>query len=107
MRIARFLGIVGLVLPAIMSSAHAEGDAAAGRALAEEWCVRCHNIEPGGPFKLYPPSFASISAYRPADGIRAWITYPPMHGGMPQVGFMLTPENIDDLVAYIVSLETK
>jgi hypothetical protein len=46
-------------------------DAAAGRKLAEQWCARRHNIEKGAPFKLRPPSFASIAVYRLPDEICA------------------------------------
>jgi mono/diheme cytochrome c family protein len=78
-------------------------DPAAGRALAEEWCVRCHNIEKGAPFKLRPPSFASIAVYRPDDDIRDRILAP--HVSMPDVQWMLDVADIDHLAAYIASLE--
>ena len=85
--------------------AHAEGDALNGQSLAREWCARCHNVDQGGPFKLYPPSFASIAVYRSEDQVRSRIAFPPVHTIMPQIAYILTPENIDDLVTYIVSLE--
>ncbi len=87
-----------------VAPAHAE-DATAGRQFAEQFCERCHNIEPGGPAKLYPPSFAAIAAFRAADDIRWKIIAPPLHTAMPQLGDFLAPVNVDDLVAYIVSLE--
>ncbi len=31
--------------------------------------------------------------------------FPALHYGMPQISYILTPTNMDDLVAYIVSLE--
>ncbi|MEX0345763.1 MAG: cytochrome c [Rhizobiaceae bacterium] len=91
----------------VMSSilARAEGDAQNGQSLAREWCARCHNVEPNGPFKLHPPSFASIAVYRSEDQVRSRIAFPPVHTIMPQIAYILTPENIDDLVTYIVSLE--
>ena len=69
--------------------------------------MRCHNIEADGPFKLHPPSFASIAVYRSPEQIYGRIAFPPLHAGMPQVGYMLTPENMEDVVAYIVSLESQ
>ena len=50
-------GMLGYCFAANPSSA---ADPAAGRKLAEQWCARCHNIEKGAPFKLTPPSFASV-----------------------------------------------
>lgn len=84
--------------------AHAQ-DAEEGRQIAEDFCTRCHNIEPGGPAKLYPPSFASIASFRAADDIRWKVIAPPLHTGMPQLGDFLAPPSLDDVVAYIVSLE--
>ena len=97
-----------VLLPAMVvtfpQSAYA-ADAAAGRQLAEKWCAKCHNIETGGPFKLSPPSFASIAAYRMEDDIRGKIIEP--HIGMIDVKWVLPVEDIDNLVAYITSLEAK
>ncbi len=76
-----------------------------GQQLAREWCSRCHNVEPGGPFKKFPPSFASIAVYRSSEQIRARIIVPPLHSNMPNVAAILTPDNVDHLVKYIVSLE--
>ena len=85
--------------------AQAEGDAQNGQSLARVWCTRCHNVEQGGPSKLYPPSFASIALHRSADQILSKIAFPPVHTVVPQIAYILTLENIDDLVTYIVSLE--
>ena len=87
--------------------ASAEPDPANGATLAQEYCSRCHNVEVNGPFKLHPPSFASIAAYRSPEQIYGRIAFPPLHASMPQVGYMLDPGNIEDMVAYIVSLEPK
>ena len=104
--------ILQLAIPVILavfaSHAHAEGDVTEGERLAREICARCHNVEPDGPFKLFPPSFASIAVYRPAEDIRWKIIAPPLHTDMPQLSyFYLAPDNIGHLVAYITSLETQ
>lgn len=78
-----------------------------GELLAREWCSRCHNIEPGGPFKQHPPSFSAIAVYRSANQIFSRITIPPLHSNMPNLGYALTPKNVDNLVAYIRSLEVR
>lgn len=99
--------LCGLAAMASASGAAAAGDVAEGRSLANEICVRCHKIEPGGPFKLHPPSFAAIAVYRSDEQIFGRIMFPPLHSGMPQVGYRLTPDNVEHLVAYIRSLEAR
>ena len=73
-----------------------------GQDLAADWCSRCHDIGREGQMKQEPPSFAAIAVYRTADQIRSKITAP--HTGMPEIAQVLGL-NVDDLVAYIVSLE--
>ncbi len=82
-------------------------DTGAGRKLAEQRCAKCHNIEKGAPFKLNPPSFASIATYRTSDIILGKVVAPSMHSGMPETMWTLQREDFDDLVAYITSLEAK
>lgn len=93
-----------LMQPVAWSSEEA-GNVASGKALAEEHCTRCHDISADGPFKLHPPSFASIAVYRSAEQIEGRIQFPSLHSAMPQMAYFMTPENIQDLVAYIVSLD--
>lgn len=89
---------------AFTTSAQA-GDAAAGYVLAKESCARCHNVEKGGGFKQRPPTFQSIAIYRREDDIWSRILAPSPHSGMPDVSWTLTPDQVQDLVAYIVSLD--
>jgi mono/diheme cytochrome c family protein len=93
------------MLLGLSSPVTAQSDEQNGAELALDWCARCHNVEPGGPFKLYPPSFASIAVYRSVEHIRAQIAYPPLHTNMPRLSHILTPSNVDNLIAYILSLE--
>jgi mono/diheme cytochrome c family protein len=81
-----------------------EGDASMGLSIAEEYCASCHNVGVDGPFKLDPPSFAAIGTYRSAEQIRERIVR-PIHDDMPQYTDYMIGGNIDDMVAYIVSLE--
>lgn len=91
---------------ALAMPAWAEGDPAAGARIARESCAICHNVERGGPFKLNPPSFAAIAVYRSDNQIRNRILYPDVHSPMRRaIGFVFSIENVEDLVAYIRSLE--
>jgi mono/diheme cytochrome c family protein len=86
------------------SMGHA-ADTANGLRIAQERCARCHNIEAGGAFKLRPPSFQSIAIYRTPEDIWARILVPAQHSGMPDTMWVLLPEEIQDVTAYVASLD--
>ena len=98
---------------ALIASCHpasAAGNAANGQKLASEQCVRCHDISAGGKFKEFPPSFAAIAVYYSSDQIFEHIFFPPLHSTMFQEGnplYTLSRDQVNDLVAYITSLEVK
>lgn len=99
--------LLPFLLPALvlaMPQSACAADAAAGRKLAEQGCAKCHNIDKGAPFKLNPPSFASIAVYRPSDVVLGKIITPSAHSGMPDTLWTLRREDFDNLVAYITSL---
>ena len=93
---------LGVMLLGMSGMALADGDPVAGKETAREWCAGCHDVEPGGQVKRDPPTFTAIANFRSADYIHANITFP--HERMPDVAQILGL-NVDDLVAYIVSLE--
>ena len=82
--------------------AAAAGDPTKGAALAQQWCSRCHDVRPGGAMKQEPPAFAAIATYRSPGYIRTNIINP--HSNMPEIA-TAAGLNVDDLVAYITSLE--
>lgn len=94
-----------IVLASLAGSAmEQEGNATMGQHIAEEYCASCHMVDPGGPFKQEPPSFAAIAVYRSAEQIRQRIVT-PIHTTMPRYAEYMIGGNIDDMVAYIASLE--
>ena len=100
-------GLVLVALTALSYSSEAkaqDGNLEMGGIIADEYCSRCHNIELNGPFKLEPPSFAAIAKYRTADQVRERIVR-PIHEKMPRYVDYMIAGNIDDMVAYIMSLE--
>ena len=105
MRSLRWMPILVFGVSLAATSVTAGGSADEGRRLAEEWCSQCHDISADGPFKLYPPSFAAVAVYRSPDQISSRISFPRRHYGMPRIGLILDIEAVDDLVAYITSLE--
>lgn len=99
--------IAGAVLAALASVASAQempGDPEMGRQIAEEYCVSCHDIGAEGAFRQSPPSFAAIAVYRSRPQIKMRILAPE-HGAMPDYSDYMIGNNIDDMVAYIASLE--
>jgi mono/diheme cytochrome c family protein len=101
-------GVCALVAMVAVFAVFAFGDANAdvrrGRALAERWCAECHAVAPndaaGDPAA---PDFADIAKEPSATayGLRVFLRVP--HATMPN--FILDPDDIDDIVSYILSLK--
>lgn len=101
-------GFLGTILAAAIASAAWAEEAPyieAGKRLAEANCAQCHNIEPDGAFKLYPPSFTAIATYMDPAVIRMKIMYPDHYALMPKFQTQLFQSNLDDIVGYMQSLE--
>lgn len=105
MKTADILAVAGPLILGLSTALLAqEGNVRMGQQIAAEYCVECHNVDPGGSFKLDPPSFAAIAKYRSSDQIRQRIVT-PIHADMPRYIDYMIGGNIDDMVAYILSLE--
>jgi mono/diheme cytochrome c family protein len=96
-----------MALIAWAPAAWAQGDVAAGRALGLKWCSECHLVERG---QSKPPSDAAPSWYAIAKdpattegGLHAFFATP--HKQMPNI--MLSRQETDDIVAYILSLKSQ
>jgi mono/diheme cytochrome c family protein len=105
-----------LHIPAMMAliawapAAWAQGDStvtAAGRELGLQWCSECHLVARG---QANPPSDAAPSWYSVAKnpatteaGLHAFFATP--HKQMPNI--MLSREEQDEIVAYILSLKSQ
>lgn len=81
------------------------GDAAKGYEVAKARCAQCHNVDKGGAFKQHPPSFQAIATYRTRDDIWGRIIAPSPHAGMPEVIWDMNPDEVQDILAYIISLD--
>jgi len=104
-----------------VASGGGEADPAVGEALvAEAQCAACHGPDLGGggnfPSLLgveegpVSDNLQDLAAEHPEDWIGLWIdgTVPETEGlergGMPAFGDQLSPEQIDSIVAYLLSL---
>lgn len=94
-------GVLALTLLAA-SPALAAGDAAAGRRVADAWCVGCHIVgdENKAPMLDVPP-FPEVAKTRSADQVRAFLAKP--HPAQPL--FRLSPTDIENLAAFIAGLK--
>lgn len=101
---ARVVGAAALaVLVPALAHAQASGDPQNGLRLARQWCTGCHVVEPSGRGGDSGPPFHEVAnrADRTPTTMRAWLTNP--HPPMPNLG--LTRKEIDDIVAYLDSLQ--
>ena len=102
----KVLTSLGFILcTGVAAGAQERGNPTSGQTLADANCSQCHNIAPGGAFKLFPPSFAAIAVYMHPDIIPIRIMHPDHAAIMPQFHTYMNATNLDDLVAYIRSLE--
>ena len=82
-----------------------DGDVAAGRAFAREACITCHIVDPANASPrvvVIGPNFQDIANTKgmTATALRVFLT--TSHPKMPNL--ILTPEQITDVSAYILSL---
>ncbi len=81
------------------------GDPAAGRVLAEELCSACHAIPGQGPILEAPsaPPFQALAADPAVTGLTLHAYLRTLHPPMPN--FVLDEEQLNDVIAYILSLK--
>lgn len=99
------LGALGTALwlsasPAKATAASAE----AGAELAARWCAACHVVSPSGAGGTQGPSFPDIAARRTVAELRAFLAQPH---AKPMSGFTLRPREVEDVAAYIGTLQQK
>ncbi|MCR6630537.1 MAG: cytochrome c [Magnetospirillum sp.] len=99
------LGVLGTGLWLSASPAGAVAPSAeAGADLAARWCAACHVVAPSGAGTDAAPAFTTIANRRSPPEIRAFLAQPHAR---PMRGFSLTTREIDDVTAYIESLQQK
>jgi mono/diheme cytochrome c family protein len=77
---------------------------AAGRKLVEAWCKTCHAIDANtvGPANA-APDFARVANQPSTTELALKVFLRSSHPSMPNL--VLTPEQSDDIVSYILSLK--
>ena len=104
----RHVMLTALAILAIASPAAAQqaGDPASGAALARRWCSGCHVVDPQQSHATDAvPSFAAIAAAPTSQSasLHEFLAMP--HAPMPDL--RLSGQQIDNIVAYILSLRQR
>jgi cytochrome c len=99
------VALVLFVTVSVAPAAWAAGDPERGRALAVQWCTSCHVVDLEGHGTDAAPALPTLlgSNLRTPDELRGWLVAP--HPPMPDLD--LTRQEIEDIVAYLVSLQGK
>lgn len=89
-------------------SAQADGSRQAGAELAERHCARCHAVASGQSPVADAPAFSGLARKWPieylAEALAEGIVTSHRHDvEMPE--FVFSPEEIDDLLAYLESVQ--
>ena len=100
------VAIASLLLLPATAAAQELGSPGLGQAYAERVCADCHDVEAGGEISPNPdaPSFQSV-ADTPGMSPRAlavWLQ--TSHPTMPDL--ILKPDDMDNVIAYIMGLRT-
>ncbi|HUI35623.1 MAG TPA: cytochrome c [Stellaceae bacterium] len=92
---------------ASLAAAHADAASAArGKAMVKQQCAGCHAVEPGGQSpNPKAPTFAAVANEPSATPYSLHVFLQTTHATMPN--FMINSDDIDDIVAYILSLKAK
>src|ERR1700740_1065048 len=103
-RTAIYVGLAAILLTALAPGSRVSADPVAGPILADKCCVECHGIRADrlSP-NLAAPTFPKLAAEPSITeySLRALLRSP--HETMPHITF--TPDQMDDIVAYIMSLK--
>lgn len=84
----------------------ADGDPTLGRTLAQEWCAKCHAIGLYGdsPLAVAPP-FRVLHKRYDVEDLAESLAEGILVGHPTMPSFRFDPDQIDNLIAYLKSLE--
>jgi mono/diheme cytochrome c family protein len=90
------------------SNADDEGSIEAGRAIAQQLCARCHATAGPGPSPVeQAPVFSTFEQSWPVEYLAEALAEGIVtgHGPIRMPAFVFEPEQIDDLLAYLESIQ--
>ena len=97
--------VIVLMLSSGMGQAQELGNPENGLGWARDVCSQCHAVGRGGVFSpnLRSPTFVELARTPGMTAAALTVALTTPHAGMPM--FMLTPEQRQDIIAYILSLK--
>jgi mono/diheme cytochrome c family protein len=103
---AAALGLLLAALLAPVPSRAEDGSVARGRELAQEWCAKCHAIGFYGesPLTIAPP-FRELHERYDVEDLAESLAEGILVGHPTMPAFRFDPDQIDNLIAYLKSLE--
>jgi mono/diheme cytochrome c family protein len=105
MDVARLLAAVALVAGVSVAGAQEVGDARRGLRYAQRVCAECHGVAPGQPIPAAAPTFRAIANTPGMTAMALKVFFRTPHRTMPNL--VLSDDERDDLIAYILSLREK
>ncbi len=83
------------------------GDPGSGRRIAQTWCANCHRVGPSGPGATtdVAPAFAVIASMPSTTALSLRVFLQTPHANMPD--YRLSRDQLDDVIAYILSLQRR
>ena len=109
-RCLRVVGVAGLAaaLAGLPSIVEGQGSIEDGRAMAQRLCARCHATAGPGPSPVgQAPPFSTFERKWPVEYLAEALAEGIVtgHGPVQMPVFVFTPEEIDDLLAYLKSVQ--
>ena len=102
------LAAFGFALAVLQGGAIAQGEVGRGQAYAEKNCGRCHALgrEGDSPLEKAPP-FRTLGDKWPVEYLAEALAEGIVTGHADMPEFVLNPQEIDDFLAYLKSLQLK
>ena len=100
------VGGAGVPLAGVEAQDHLPGDLAQGQGLANDVCAECHNVEPQGtgPSMVGAPAFQEVADLPSTTELSLRVFLRTPHRVMPDL--ILSPQETDDVISYILSLRS-
>lgn len=99
------LAISAIFVLAVAPALAQAGDAGSGRRIAADSCAACHQVEGATPSNGSGPSFAAIGGMPSTTELSLKVFLKSSHHNMPN--FILSPDEVEDVAAYILGLGSK
>lgn len=102
----RSIALAIAMAPFLTAAAVAAGYDEAGHVLAQQWCANCHQVEANAAtIKDNAPSFVALADMHGKD--LNWVRNYLLDPHLPMMGINLSRVQIDNIVAYMRTLQRK